>query len=401
MVSSLSSKLTLKEVNFKGKRVLVRVDFNVPLTPENKVRDDKRIKAALPTIAYLMENGAHSIVLMSHLGRPKGTGFEQKYSLSPVAIALQSLLNEYYEKSKSSQQAKAMFAASTPQVQFLPDCVGPATEASCTKAAQGSVFLLENLRFHIEEEGKGTDAAGKKVKADKEKVAEFRRSLSQLGEVFVNDAFGTAHRAHSSMVGVSCPTRVAGFLMGVELKAFSAATENPRKPFLAILGGAKVADKIQLIDHLLESCTDMIIGGGMAYTFKKVMGVSIGTSLYDEKGAELVPGLLAKAKRLGVNIHLPVDYVTAAKFDKNAVPGSATDATGIPADMMGLDCGPQTRINNAKVIWAAKTIVLNGPQVRIWFQKKKKRRKTVLLSLLSFLFLIFSFSLSSFFFSAV
>jgi len=222
--------------------------------------------------------------------------------------------------------------------------------------------LLENLRFHIEEEGKVKNADGTSTKADPAKVKEFRASLTKLGDVYVNDAFGTAHRAHSSMVGVDLPKKVAGFLMQKELDYFGKALSNPERPFLAILGGAKVADKIQLIENLIEKVDELIIGGGMAYTFKKEMsGMKIGASIYDPEGAKKVSAMLEKAKAKGVKIHLPVDYVTADKFAADAKTGAATDESGIPDGWQGLDCGPKTTAQFVEVVNRAKTIVWNGP----------------------------------------
>jgi phosphoglycerate kinase len=245
----LSNKLSITDVDLKGKRVLIRVDFNVPFA-DGKISNNQRIVAALPTIKYALDNGAKAVILMSHLGRPNGA-VVQKYSLEPVARELGRLLGR--------------------DVAFFDECAGPDVEAECAKADNGQVIMLENLRFHIEEEGSAKDAEGKKVKANSEAVAKFRASLSKLGDVYINDAFGTAHRAHSSMVGVDLPQRAAGFLMKKELDFFAKALEAPERPFLAILGGAKVSDKIQLINNLLDKVNAMIIGGGMAFTFKKVL----------------------------------------------------------------------------------------------------------------------------------
>jgi phosphoglycerate kinase len=316
------------------------VDFNVPLTKDGTVSDPLRINEALPTIKHVLAHGAKSVVLMSHLGRPDGQK-NKKYSLAPLVPVLEEKLQR--------------------KVTFLSDCVGPVIEAACANPSNGQVFLLENLRFHLEEEGSGKGPDGKKVKADKEKVKSFRESLTKLGDVYLNDAFGTAHRAHSSMVGVTLPVRAAGFLLKKELHAFSRVLEQPQRPYLAILGGAKVKDKIQLISQLLDRVDEMIIGGGMAFTFKKVIdGIEIGKSLYDEEGAKIVKSLVEKAKAKGVKLHLPVDYRVGEKFDKYAKCDTVTDKQGIPAESMGLDCGPVSSKNFAQVIWRAKTIVFNG-----------------------------------------
>uniref|UniRef100_A0A3Q4BIE7 Phosphoglycerate kinase n=1 Tax=Mola mola TaxID=94237 RepID=A0A3Q4BIE7_MOLML len=321
---SLSSKLTLDKVDLKGMRVIMRV------------------KAAVPSIQHCLDKGAKSVVLMSHLGRPDGNFMPEKYSLEPVATELKTLLGR--------------------DVTFLKDCVGTKVEATCADPAPGSVILLENLRFHVAEEGKGKDASGNKTKASQQEIDSFRASLSKLGDVYVNDAFGTAHRAHSSMVGVNLTHRAAGFLMKKELEYFAMALEKPQRPFLAILGGAKVKDKIQLINNMLDKVNEMIIGGGMAFTFLKVLNnMKIGASLYDEEGAAIVKDLMAKAKKNNVRITLPVDFVTANKFDENAITGTATVADGILDGWMGLDCGPESSAANAQAVDRAKQIVWNGP----------------------------------------
>ncbi|KAJ2306601.1 phosphoglycerate kinase [Coemansia sp. RSA 2706] len=338
---SLSNKLSIKDIDVKGKRVLVRVDFNVPQDKELNITNNARIVAALPTINYLLEQGAAGVVLMSHLGRPNGQAVA-KYSLAPVAKELETLLKR--------------------PVIFLDDCVGATVENACANLAGGQVVLLENLRFHIEEEGSAKGADGTKTKADPAAVKQFRESLTRLGDVYVNDAFGTAHRAHSSMVGVELPVRAAGFLMQKELEYFGKVTENPARPYLAILGGAKVSDKILLIESLLDKVDLMIVTGGMAYTFHKVLSnMTIGDSLYDAKGAEIVEKLVAKAKKNNVKFVLPTDFTTADKFAPDAQTGQATVEGGIPDGWMGLDIGPKSIAAFGEVIAQAKTIVWNGP----------------------------------------
>jgi len=308
---------------------------------DGSITNTARIVAALPSIQYCLEQGATSVVLCSHLGRPDGQ-VVAKYSLKVVAEVLKELLGK--------------------DILFLPDCVGPEVEAACANPQPGSVILLENLRYHIEEEGKGVDASGAKVKADKAAVEEFRAGLRKLGDVYVNDAFGTAHRAHSSMLGQGYDQRASGFLLAKELTYFAKALGNPDRPFLAILGGAKVADKIQLIENLLDKVDEMIIGGGMAFTFKKVLdSMNIGSSLYDEDGAKIVTTLVEKAKAKNVVLHFPVDFVTADKFAEDAAVGSATVEQGIPEGWMGLDCGPKSNVLFAEVVARAKLIVWNGP----------------------------------------
>jgi phosphoglycerate kinase len=336
------AKLSIDQLELAGKRVLMRVDFNVPQDKKTgAITNTQRIVAAIPTISYAVDQGA-SVVLMSHLGRPDGKRID-KYSLRPIATKLSEILGR--------------------PVRFLDDCVGAEVEKACASLKPREIVLLENLRFHIEEEGSVKDEkTGEKTKADPAKVAAFRASLSKLGDVYVNDAFGTAHRAHSSMVGVTLPKRAAGFLLKKELDAFAQVLEKPQRPLLAILGGAKVSDKIQLIDNLLTKVDEMIIGGGMAYTFKKAcFGVQIGDSLFDAEGAKIVADLLKKAQTRNVKIHLPVDYITADKFAEDAQTGTATDKTGIPAGWQGLDCGPESRKLNAEVMGRAKTIMWNGP----------------------------------------
>jgi phosphoglycerate kinase len=335
------AKKTIKDLDLAGKRVFIRVDFNVPQDKQTgEITNTQRITAALPTIQHALDQGA-SVVLASHLGRPNGERVA-KYTLKPVAAKLQELLGK--------------------PVTFLDDCVGSEVEAACAALKPGEVILLENVRFHIEEEGKAKDAEGNSVKADPASVAAFRASLSKLADVYVNDAFGTSHRAHSSVTGVELPHKVAGFLVEKELAAFAAVLENPQRPLLAILGGAKIADKIPLIRNLVEKADDIIIGGGMAYTFRKVLnGMQIGNSLYDPAGAEIVQELIAKAEEKGVRIHLPVDFITGDAFSPTANTGSATVESGIPDGWEGFDCGPETRELFAKVIASAKTIVWNGP----------------------------------------
>ncbi|OAP54499.1 phosphoglycerate kinase [Fonsecaea erecta] len=346
---SLSNKLAITDIDLKDKRVLIRVDFNVPLDADRKVTNNQRIVGALPTIKYAIDHGAKAVILMSHLGRPDGKK-NPKYSLKPVVPELEKLLGK--------------------SVIFTDDCVGPEVEEVVNKATGGQVILLENLRVHIEEEGSSKDKDGNKIKADKTDVANFRKGLTALGDVYINDAFGTAHRAHSSMVGVELPEKASGFLMKKELDYFAQALENPKRPFLAILGGAKVSDKIQLIDNLLGKVNILIICGGMAFTFKKTLeGVKIGNSLFDQAGSEKCAELVEKAKKNNVKIVLPCDYITADKFDKDANTGTATDADGIPDGWMGLDCGEKSIKLYKQAIDEAQTILWNGPPGVFEFDK--------------------------------
>ena len=336
------NKKQLKDVDVAGKRVFIRVDFNVPQDKKDPsiITNPARIVGALPTIRHCLEKGATSVVLASHLGRPDGAVVE-KFSLAPVAKELEKQLGK--------------------PVTFLKDCVGAEVEAACASPAAGSVILLENVRFHVEEEGKGV-VNDEKVKADPAKVTEFRASLAKLADIYVCDAFGTAHRGHSSMVGDGYSIKCAGFLVAKELDNFGKVLTNPEKPVLAILGGAKVSDKIQLIKNMLSKVNKIIIGGGMAYTFLKVIdGMEIGTSLYDEEGAKIVPEIMSIAKEKGVEIILPCDFVVSSKFGEDGEIKTATKASGIPAGFMGLDCGPESIKLNAAAIMASKTIIWNGP----------------------------------------
>ncbi|KAI1296890.1 Phosphoglycerate kinase [Halotydeus destructor] len=337
------SKLSIDKVDLKDKRVLIRVDFNVPLK-EGKITNNQRIVAAVPTIKWALEHGAKSVVLMSHLGRPDGRR-QDKYSLRPVAAEVGKLLDGK-------------------NVTFLEaEVASEETQLACKDPSPGSVILLENLRFQAEEEGHALDpASGAKVRADPQAVQAFRDALTRLGDVYVNDAFGTAHRAHSSMVGVGLAQRAAGFLMNRELQYFARALEQPQRPFLAILGGAKVKDKIQLIENLLDKVDAMIVGGGMAFTFlKKLHGTAIGASLYDDQGAEIVEQLMAKAKAKGVAVHLPSDFVTADSFSEGAAVGLGDLASGVPDNWLGLDVGPQSTKCFVEAVLQARTIVWNGP----------------------------------------
>jgi len=339
----------IRDLDLAGKRALIRVDFNVPQDKTTgEITNNQRIVAALPTIQHALDAGA-SVVLMSHLGRPNGQ-VNPKFTLKSVADELAKLLGR--------------------EVLFADDCVGAKVEAQTAALQPGQVLLLENLRFHLEEEGKAKDADGNKVIADEAAVEAFRASLSKMGDVYVNDAFGTAHRAHSSMVGVALPEKAAGFLLEKEINAFNKVLDNPEKPLLAILGGAKIADKIPLITNLLEKADKIIIGGGMAYTFKKkIDGMAIGNSLYDEKGAEIVEELAAKAKEKGVELIFPVDYVCADDFSPDANTQAADDASGIPDGWEGLDAGPKSIELYRAAILASKTIIWNGPAGVFEFEK--------------------------------
>ncbi len=340
---------SIRDLDLSGKRVLMRVDFNVPQDKKTGViTNNQRIAAALPTIKYALEQGA-AVILMSHLGRPDGRKID-KFSLKPVAVELEKLLGVH--------------------VTFANDCIGPEVETQAKALRPGQVLLLENLRFYIEEEGKVKLEDGSSKKADPAAVVTFRESLSKLGDVYVNDAFGTAHRAHSSMVGIALKDKAAGFLVEAELNAFAKVLDHPQRPLLAILGGAKIADKIPLINNLLEKANELIIGGGMAFTFKKELeGMAIGDSLFDPEGAKIAQELFAKAKARGVKITLPVDFVIADKFDAQANTKVVTDKEGIPAGWMGLDAGPKSIELYAQAVGRARTVIWNGPSGVFEFEK--------------------------------
>ncbi len=318
-------KKTVKDINVKGKKVIVRCDFNVPLK-DGSITDDTRITAALPTIKYLIEQDA-AVILMSHLGRPEGEA-NMKYTLKPVADRLSELLG-----------MDVIFAQSDV-------VVDEDVKAKAASLEGGKVMLLENVRFRKEETKNG---------------AEFAKELASLAEIFVNDAFGTAHRAHSSTAGVAdyLPA-VSGFLIEKEIKFLGNAVENPKRPFVAIMGGAKVGDKISVIENLLNKVDTLIIGGGMAYTFYKAMGLEIGTSILDAESIDLAAELLNKAEAKGVKMLIPVDVVCAKEF-KNETEMLTCSREDMPSDMMGMDIGPETVALYKEEIAKAETVVWNGP----------------------------------------
>ena len=319
------AKMTVQDVDVTGKRVLVRVDFNVPITEDGKVGDDKRITAALPTIQYLLDHKA-KVILCSHLGRPKGK-FDPQFSLAPVGERLSELLPDV-------------------RIWMADDVIGDSAKTAVADMKEGEIVLLENVRFHAEEET--NDPA-------------FAKELASLADLYVSDAFGTVHRAHASTAGVAAYLpAVAGFLIGKELGFMGKALEDPERPFVAILGGAKVADKIGVITNLLEKCDSLIIGGGMAYTFFKAMGYEIGTSLLDAENIGLAKDLMAKAKARGVQLLLPVDNVVASAYSADAE-HKVVDSDKMPEGWMGLDIGPKSVELFTKVIVAAKTVIWNGP----------------------------------------
>ncbi len=318
-------KKTVKDIDVRGKKIIARCDFNVP-QKEGEITDDTRIRAALPTIEYLIEEGA-AVILMSHLGRPEGEP-NMKYTLKPVAKRLSELLGK-----------EVIFAES-------PVVVDDDVRAKATSLKAGEVMLLENVRFRKEETKNGP---------------EFAKELASLADIFVNDAFGTAHRAHASTAGVAdyLPA-VSGFLIEKEVKFLGNAVENPKRPFVAIMGGAKVGDKISVIENLLKKVDTLIIGGGMAYTFYKALGYEIGTSILDKDSIDLAKSLLKRAEEKGVKLLIPVDVLCAKEF-KNEAETLICDSDDMPEDMMGMDIGPKTIELYKKEIERAQTVVWNGP----------------------------------------
>jgi phosphoglycerate kinase len=341
--------LTVDKFNFSGKKAIVRVDFNVPLNSNFEVTDNNRIVGAMPTIKKILADGG-SAILMSHLGRPDGKVVE-KYSLKHIVTAVEKVLGK--------------------PVKFAGECVGEKVEKMAASLKPGEVMLLENLRYHEEEEGKpyhlGKEASEDEKKAGKAKVKEsqkvFVKNLSKLADCYVNDAFGTAHRAHAStsLIAAHFPgNSMFGYLIGKELLAMDKVLHNPVKPFSAIMGGAKVSDKILVIENLLDKVDNLIIGGGMTYTFIKAKGGKIGKSLCEEDKLDLALDLIKKAEAKGVKLILPVDQVLADKFDNEAATKIADIDKG-EEGMMGLDIGPKTIKLLSDVIENSKTILWNGP----------------------------------------
>jgi phosphoglycerate kinase len=317
-------KMTIKDLEVKGKRVLVRVDFNVPMDDRGEITDDRRIRAALPTIDYLAEQGA-KVILVSHFGRPKGV--DDQFRMDKIAQRLRELSNRKVIK--------------------VNDCIGEEPQAASAMMGEGDILLLENVRFYKQETGNDP---------------EFACQLASVADLYVNDAFGTAHRAHASTAGVTAYLQpaAAGFLIEKELRIMGKAISNPEKPFVAILGGAKVADKLGVITNLLNIVDTLIIGGGMAYTFLKAKGLEIGKSLVDLEKIDFARDMISQAEAKGVKLLLPVDVVVTDDF-KNPTMHKTVTADAIPADLQGVDIGPETIRQFAQAVKAAKTVVWNGP----------------------------------------
>ncbi|KAH0575239.1 Phosphoglycerate kinase [Spironucleus salmonicida] len=326
------NKLSIKDVDVKDKAVFIRVDYNVPQDDAGVITNTARIDASIPTIQHVLNSHPKYIVLCSHLGRPKGTGFEQKFSMKPASEALAKILGK--------------------PVTQLEDVVGPKVEEALKNAKQGEIFMLENARFYKEETNENEQD---------ETVKTFRKNLKALADIYCDDAFGTAHRPHSSMVGEGFDIRCAGFLLQKEIDYFKIALAEPKKPYLAILGGAKISDKTKLIHNLLPKVDKIILCGGMAYAFLKKQGMTIGNSLYDPKCDADVEIIIKKAAELKVEIILPIDFRCTQDFKNDAEMKIFTKEQGIPDGWEGLDAGPKSEEVFKKAVLDSKTIIWNGP----------------------------------------
>ncbi|KAI7890079.1 3-phosphoglycerate kinase [Mucor mucedo] len=361
----LPNVLLARDLSLEGKRILIRTDFNVPIK-DGVILDNDRILQALPTIQYVLDQKAHTVIIISHLGKPDGKMIEE-YSLAPIAAYLQILLPKQ-------------------RVRFLNDCIGEDVKRTCYDSNEGDVLLLENLKFHVEEEGyRPKDEQGRRAKEDEDSIKMFRSSLSQLADIYINDAFRISNKTYSSIVGIQLEQKAAGLLMQKELESLCKMMETPERPFIAILGGAKVSDKIQLIEKMLDKVNVLILCGGLSFTFLKTCNnMKIGNSLYDSRSdcEELATSLMNRAKEKNVKMVLPIDFVTASDFNKiPSVLGYSTDH--IPDDMMGLDCGQKSCQLFHDEILNCKTVFWNGsPGVFEFEDNFSKGTKAILNSII-------------------
>mmetsp|Transcript_46805 Transcript_46805/g.105877 ORF Transcript_46805/g.105877 Transcript_46805/m.105877 type:complete len:583 (+) Transcript_46805:2012-3760(+) len=348
-IAKLRSKMSLKDVNLQGKRVLMRVDYNCPTDDATQtITDPTRIETTIPSIQAAFDGGAKCVVLIAHRGRPGGAFNRASFTLEPCAAVLQAHFPNR-------------------EVKFLSECVGPSVECATKECAPGTILILENLRFHFEECGSGVNPAGEKITPSLEQVKAFKVALSKLGDVYVFEGFGAAHRPHASIVGLAeagstIPTRVSGLLVEKEISIFADVLSTPRRPFLAIVGGSKVVDKTAVLENLLNLVDVLYIGGAMAYTFKKMLGqLAIGASLFDQEGARLVKGIMAKAKERKVKVMFPVDHVIADGFREKSNTGIVDDSQGVPEGWLALDMGPKSRAELEAEVLRSQTVLWNGP----------------------------------------
>lgn len=355
-------KLSIQNLEMAGKRVLIRVDFDVQVQ-KGKVTNNKKIVSALDSIVLALVKEAKSVVIISHLGKPRGIR-NMKYSLTPVAEELDILLKHAHTDPKSLGKYSEIYKLYSrtkplPNVKFFQDCCGSEIENLCEDPMHGSIYMLENLRFHTEEEGCGKNASGNKVCASTESIDNFRKSIHKLGDVFVNDAFSLCHKTHSSILGEGFEKRAAGLILDKEITHFRKVITHPDKPYLAILGGIRIIDKLKLIDNLLDRVSEMIIGGAMAFPFlKKLKRMDTGHSLFDVEGSNSVKIIMKKAKRKKVNIYFPTDFMASSKSGQVQL---ETVRSGIGEGWMGLDIGPESCSDFRNIIMRAKTIVWTGP----------------------------------------
>lgn len=355
-------KLSIDSLNVMNKRILMRADYNVPIHG-GKITNNQKIIAGLDSIVYAIVKSAKSVVIMSHLGRPRGIK-NMKYSLAPVAEELNTLIQQVHKDPKSLGKYSQVFKIYSglqisPQVRFLSDCIGSEIEEVCQNPASGSIFLLENLNYYVEEQGYGIDASGNKVISSADTTNLFKQSLRKLGDIYVNDAFSMAHKKHSSVLGMGFQLRAAGLLFKKELQYFTKVLYKPKKPVLAIFGGTRIIDKISLIENLLDKVDEIIIAGAMAFPFlKRLQRMYTGNSLCDVEGSKVVKLIMKKAKKNQVKIHFPVDFITKSRLGETRI---ETVKSGVEDEWMALDIGPETCSVFRQVIMRARTIVWNGP----------------------------------------